>query len=188
MRRITKISGLVAALTTFGLFGAAANAATTVCPDPTPDTQITLTMDVGSSQCFATGSTNPPGGLDAYVAGLTGVTLGAKSDGSGADFFNYITGTGTGGLTGSFTTDGTSQYLLFKTGDGQNTPSWFLFKIIGATAATVYTWTITGTEPNNGLSHISAFVPIPAAAWLMGSGLIALFGIGRRRRASAVAA
>jgi hypothetical protein len=188
MGKITKFSGLVATFATFSLFGASAHAATTVCPDPTPDTQITLTMDVGSSECYATGDSNPPGGLDAYVAGLTGVTLTAKSDGSGADFFNYITGNGTSGLTGSFTTDGTSQYLLFKTGGGENTPAWFVFKIIGATAATVYSWTISGDAPNNGLSHISAFVPIPAAAWLMGSGLIALFGIGRRRRATAVAA
>jgi len=32
------------------------------------------------------------------------------------------------------------------------------------------------------------YVPLPAAAWLMLSGVLALFGIGRRRKAGGVAA
>lgn len=45
-------------------------------------------------------------------------------------------------------------------------------------------------KPGPGLSHFTVYsagvtpVPVPAAVWLMGSGLLALVGIGRRKRKS----
>ena len=44
-------------------------------------------------------------------------------------------------------------------------------------------WDTTELE-NKGMSHVTAYsaVPIPAAVWLLGSGLIGLVGISRRHR------
>lgn len=189
MTTILRKSATWVAVAALGLFGATANAAT--CPNDggTWTTYFNLSVDVGSVHCTSwEGKETVVGNLESYIASTYGTTLGVKSDNDPGGFFNYITGTGNSGTSGSFTTDTTVEYLLFKTGTGNNDPSWFLFHITGTTLATVYTWSITGTAPINGLSHISAFVPIPAAAWLMGSGLLALFGIARRRRTVPVAA
>lgn len=191
MIKIIRIGALVAAFATLGLFGTAANAAGTSCPaaGTSPDTYLTLDPSVGTATCYAfeNAAGDPTSGnLENWImANYPEVgTLTAKSDAVGQTFFSGSTT----GSSGSFTTAVAPQYLLFKIGGGNSNPSWFLFSITGATALTSYVWSITGTAPDGGLSHVSAFVPIPAAAWLMGSGLIALFGIGRRRRAAAVAA
>ena len=39
----------------------------------------------------------------------------------------------------------------------------------------------TGTHPTIGVDFVATFVPVPAAAWLFGSGLLALVGISRRK-------
>jgi hypothetical protein len=75
---------------------------------------------------------------------------------------------------------------------------------IGATAYQVYAFTSTGSAGGQGLSFDlgsanfngdvlsfignTAPVPLPAAAWLFGSGLLGLLGIGRRRHGVATAA
>lgn len=74
-----------------------------------------------------------------------------------------------------FTGAGVIDYFVVKTGfnyavyhftDKSNSGSWN-----------------TALLDNKGMSHVSAYsaVPIPATAWLLGSGLIGLIGIGRRR-------
>jgi hypothetical protein len=119
-------------------------------------------------------------------AGVTG-SVAKSDDANTADFFNIITGTLISGLGGTFTVDSSgSLALLFKSGGGQNTPSWWLYSLTGLASGEVLTWSIGGVSPINGLSHVEAYVPIPAAVWLMASGLVALLGIGRRRRASAL--
>jgi hypothetical protein len=161
-----------------------------------------LTASVGTVSCWdyehesnrrqKRNKDDTPSRNDGFLSLPTGVDAKryVKSDRrADAGFFNYVTGTGTGGLSGSFTLDGTTnrQVLLFKAGRGQNSPTWFAFQIVDASPATVYSWNIRrnrGGAPN-GLSHITAYVPIPTAAWLLGSGLVALFGISRRRRAAA---
>jgi hypothetical protein len=71
--------------------------------------------------------------------------------------------------------------------------SYKFFNITECTAANPCDWM---TEPDNSgsLSHATLYgtrsdgsqvVPIPAAAWLMGSGILGLLALGRRRKASA---
>lgn len=145
---------------------------------------LRLAIDAGSADCVTYGSAKPRGGLDRWVEDHYDTTLYAKSDGFDAGAFSYLAGSGTGGLHGAFRVQTDSlQYLLFKTGGGINTPSWFLFRVSGIDNSTIFHWNILGNSGRlNSLSHVAAFVPIPAAAWLMGSGLVVLFGVAQRRR------
>ena len=80
---------------------------------------------------------------------------------------------------------GSPIYLLVK--DGNHDPIWYIFNL------TVLGWDgedsieMSGFWPNGGaISHVSLYgpspVPIPAAVWLLGSGLLGLVGIRRRLR------
>jgi len=69
-------------------------------------------------------------------------------------------------------------WVVAKTGSG-----FTAFYLPGATS---------GSVSNDALSHISFYdemnpVPLPAAAWLLGSGLLGLFAVGRRRKGAQVA-
>lgn len=173
-------------------------AGATVCYNTANDAYMTLTTNGSATvTCWDSGDQPNPGSLPISESGpgtfndgilnlpAGVITLAAKSDEAAtADFFNIITGSLTDGLSGTFTVDASgSLALLFKSGGGQNTPSWWLYSFTNLAPNEVFTWSLTGA---NALSHVEAYVPIPAAVWLMASGLIALFGIGRRRRASAL--
>jgi hypothetical protein len=59
----------------------------------------------------------------------------------------------------------------------------------GATATTTYAgfWFLSSAgQLTYNIASASAPVPLPAAVWLLGSGLMGLIGVGRRRRAAAV--
>jgi hypothetical protein len=59
----------------------------------------------------------------------------------------------------------------------------YLGTIAGATAASgLFALTSAGTQ-----DFMVQVVPIPAAAWLLGSGLLGLFGLARRKKAAAAA-
>jgi hypothetical protein len=60
-------------------------------------------------------------------------------------------------------------------GVGNFTASWSALVVGGPFNGVTGNWTITGV--------VSA-VPVPAAAWLFGSGLLGLVGVARRRRAA----
>ena len=60
-------------------------------------------------------------------------------------------------------------------GAGNFTATWDALVVGGAFDGQIGAWTINGT--------VSA-IPVPAAAWLFGSGLLGLVGIARRRRAA----
>ena len=63
------------------------------------------------------------------------------------------------------------------TGDGSNfSIAWTALAVGGAIDGQTGTYNVTGTY---------SVVPVPAAAWLMGSGLLGLVGIARRRKAQA---
>ena len=83
-------------------------------------------------------------------------------------------------------------YLYVK--DGNNDPNWYIFEISRWNGTDSIE--LSGFWPegvNGSISHVAIFgaeptdkglippVPIPAAAWLFGSGLIGLVGIGRRK-------
>lgn len=62
-------------------------------------------------------------------------------------------------------------------GAGNFTASWDALVVGGAFDGQIGGWTITGNAS-------ASAVPVPAAAWLFGSGLLGLVGIARRRRAA----
>lgn len=71
----------------------------------------------------------------------------------------------------------------------KNSDEYRVYRAPGATTDTAGLWN------GKGVSHITFYdtsdpnqqVPIPAAAWLLGSGLLGLMGIGRRRKAAVAA-
>jgi hypothetical protein len=162
-----------------------------ICVNSTDDAFMELTSSSASTTitCYDAGNDeNPPHNIPTEVgAGVfnDGILQVPSANlltlGSG-DLFDVQSGSLTSGLTGSFILNATGSVgLLFKTGQGQNTPDWWFFLVEGLTGGEVLTWTIDGIHPVNELSHVDAFIPLPPAVWLLGSGLVALFGIGRRR-------
>ena len=83
-----------------------------------------------------------------------------------ANVFYYVTSTGTGSGTGAPTIAGFSNSSNIAT--------------LSLASTGVLTYNLDAVAP--------AAVPIPAAAWLLGSGLLAFGGMVRRRKASAAAA
>ena len=104
-------------------------------------------------------TTVPKTFLDANVAGWQYFTYGSA-----------ITSNGVSNISSLYTpmsfTAGTDYYAFVGGGSA--------IALNGPTNASVgYTLSINTTSP----------VPVPAAAWLLGSGLVGLFGVARRRRA-----
>jgi len=97
------------------------------------------------------------------------------------------------GRSGSFSIAGDAgwQYLIaFKTGVAARDPDWMAFLL--PRGVTSGEWSISGQQS---LSHVRLWgglvdepvvpqVPLPAAVWLLGSGLLGLLALGRRRRAA----
>ena len=76
-------------------------------------------------------------------------------------------------------TMGSPLYLLVK--DGNHDPIWYLFDVSDWNRTENIV--MTSFWPNGGaISHVSLYapVPIPPAAWLLGSGLIGLVAVRRR--------
>lgn len=113
--------------------------------------------------------------------GADGIDLQITSDGGNDNWY-----------TGTFSFNAVDPFLIVL-GDGAGTEyHWYYFT--GITGAVTGGWDTSGIFPNaeNGkdLSNITVYendenfppVPVPAAVWLFGSGLIGLVGIARRRR------
>ena len=88
---------------------------------------------------------------------------------------------GDGINTGTFSLNAFDPLLIVLKSDQFNY-QWYLFE--GKTGPLQGTWDASGIFEGKDLSHISAYtkvVPVPAAVWLFGSGLIGLVGIARRK-------
>ena len=204
----TKLLTYGAALA-LSLGATAANAAETECPaGPATDTlRIFVTDTDPAAQCWDYGPGNPgdaanplvftntPTGDNGKFEVPVGYTLLDKSDQGGDPYEGLLTGTPVGlqtGLSGSFAIGlpSTFKYLIvFKSGSaGPNiNPDWASFLLpLGVLSGD---WEISGSQQ---LSHVELWgknvVPLPAAAWLLGSGLLGLFAVGRRRKGAQVAA
>jgi hypothetical protein len=85
--------------------------------------------------------------------------------------------------TGTFTVNAQNP-LLIVLGDGAAYEyTWYLFT--GYTGPQSGTWDTSSVFGGMDLSNITAYtvVPVPAAVWLFGSGLLGLVGVARRKRA-----
>jgi hypothetical protein len=94
-------------------------------------------------------------------------------------------------VIGSLLSNYTNFIISFKV--GSTDPTWSSFKVPNILACTMANPCSWETDPvaGGGLSHSNLYgsvVPIPAAAWLLGSGLLGLFAVGRRRKTGEVAA
>ena len=192
-------------------FVASANAADVQCPNPAVERYMVLTNVVSGVTCWDYGPGNDkpnnnspvifnnPDSLELGPLGWTTIDLYAATD-TGPYLIDL---TGNGGTSGTFFSQLTSSsgaVLSFKFGDGQDDPDWFAFyfpanSIISGGWEFLCTASAT-TCKTNGLSHVKLYgnegdeylVPIPAAAWLLGSGLLGLLAIGRRRKLTPTAA
>ena len=152
---------------------------TTPNPTPFPDPQYN----------------NPDAAVVSYVTGNTVQELYKQDQGSSADlgpfalsykteFFNEPSDPEEAKITyvSGPVISGSPLYLLVKDGAASN-PIWYLFDITGWNGQDDIE--MTGFWPQQGaISHVSLYgpspVPIPAAVWLLGSGLLGLVGIRRK--------
>ncbi|MCG6864319.1 MAG: VPLPA-CTERM sorting domain-containing protein [Thiogranum sp.] len=154
------------------------------CPGTaaTTDREFTVTTDPGTAVCLASDSGNINGNNDA-VNLLGYITLDKTDDlTSGAVPQSLTASPPTSGLSGTFSFVAPAGYtnfvIAFKSGEGQLDPDWAAFSL--PNGVTSGEWAISG---NQELSHANLYaqaVPVPAAVWLFGSGLLGLVGVARR--------
>lgn len=157
-------------------------------------TDVTGNMG-GASECWGAFNSNDPGPSgDGFDIGGTIFEFVSKEDtpggGSGTDIGLVVTPTG-GAPSGTWEFDPTkfapTEFLIVL--KAANTPGHAVWLFDGADAASFSgTWNVAWTNrqgnPRN-LSHLSiyapAVIPVPAAVWLFGSGLLGLVAVARRR-------
>jgi len=137
--------------------------------------------------------TTTGGSLSNWSTGL-GNTLSAVASNAGSANSVFASTVAAGGIWDG-TLGGTATF---------NASNWYGFGasnvITGLTSATLYSVTSGSTAAHNsvatdgtltltasGLSYVAqtSTVPLPAAIWLLGGGLLGMFGIGRRKAATA---
>jgi hypothetical protein len=157
-----------------------------MCPGTTStaDREFTITTDPGTAVCLAYDAGNINGNNDA-INQLGYVTIDKSDDGTSGIAPDALSSTGslTSGLSGDFSFTAPAGYtnfvIAFKSGQGQLDPDWAAF--ILPNGVTSGDWSISG---NQALSHVNLYaqvVPVPAAVWLFGTGLLSLIGVARRK-------
>ena len=149
----------------------------------------------GATDCWGTFDGNDPGPSgDGFDIDGTIFDFVAKKDIGGS-----LSGTDIGLVVGSNGSTGTWSYdsakfdpneflIVLKAADSPGYATWLFTGVDAASDAGEWlvAWTVgNGPNPSNpDLSHLSVYaavVPVPAALWLFGSGLIALVGFARRK-------
>lgn len=153
------------------------------CPGTvvTTDREFGVTTDPGTATCLAFGTGNINGNNDA-INDLGYITLDKSDDLTSGDLPQALTITSAvGDLSGTFVIDApgyTNFVLAFKSGQGQLDPDWAAFTV--PSGVTTGSWSISGQQS---LSHANLYaqvVPIPAAGWLLGTGVLALAAARRK--------
>ena len=170
----------------------------------------------GKPVCYLWGDGNGAAGnaSDAVLAADSTYLFLDKANGNGTadtsgllDGALIVSGQGTassapapyGSVSGTFYVNaamlaGFGQFIIaFTTGQPPAiTPDFAAYKFFNITECTQANPCDWSTIPSQagGLSHATLYgvVPIPAAAWLLGSGLLGLFAVGRRRKLNVAAA
>jgi len=183
----TSIRLAAACLTLAGSGVAVALPVSVSCPGTaaTTDREFTITTDPGTATCLAYAVGNISGNGDT-INQLGYLLLDKTDDATSGLFPTLLTATPpTSGLSGTFSFAAPSGYtsfvIAFKSGNGQLDPDWAAFTL--PSGQTSGSWTISGAQQ---LSHVNLYarvapVPLPAAVWLFGSGVIGLFAAARRR-------
>ena len=170
---------------------AQAASVTVYCPGSasTTDREFSVTTDPGTATCILYGAGNLNGNNDPVNQLAPGyLTLDKSDDLLSGVLPGSLTATPpTSGLSGTFsiTAPGYTDFIIaFKTGEGQIDPDWAAFRLpAGVTSGS---WSISGQQE---MSHSILYgrltpVPLPAAAWLLLSGVASLGALARRRRAA----
>ncbi len=150
----------------------------------------------GSNECWGTFDGNDPGPAgDGFDVGGTIFEFVAKEDTpggpTGADIGLVVTPNDGTASNGDWSFDSSkfapTEFLIVL--KAANSPGYAAWLFDGAAAASdagtwLVAWTNQQGKPRD-LSHLSIYapIPVPAAVWLFGSGLLGLVGIARRRRA-----
>lgn len=129
--------------------------------------------------------------VDPFTAPLPPYTdILAKNDGEGASgLFNFE--------SGIFSIDADlwnlwdSVFVAIKQGNGNGGGGWGMLEVNREVVAGTYATKLQGNGSKTGISHYFAVggeehrdideIPIPAAVWLFGSGLVGLLGFSRRK-------
>jgi hypothetical protein len=133
----------------------------------TATSPVTLNTDVGKLNAQTLDSFN------GTTSGIFGTSLSANGTNLSTEGIGY---------TESGTAIGTTAYNLYGFSSTGSAGGQGLVFQLGTASFDGSLLTFTGNAGG------SSSVPLPAAAWLFGSGLLGLFGIGRRRETDAVAA
>jgi hypothetical protein len=151
----------------------------------------------GATECWGTFDGNDPGPSgEGFDVGGTIFEFVAKEDTpgglSGADIGLVVSPSG-GASSGTWAFDSTkfapTEFLIVL--KAANSPGYAAWLFDGSTAASdmgdwMVAWTNKQGVPRD-LSHLSVYaptvIPVPAAVWLFGSGLLGLVAVARRRRA-----
>lgn len=107
---------------------------------------------------------------DCSVALVDGCSEPGEINGLGFGAFDGLAGTTT--LLGTFTFEGTNEGLSAVTMTNNDTPAGDWFGVDGELAVVDYTGASVQVNP----------IPVPAAVWLFGTGLLGLVGVARRRK------
>ena len=175
-------------------FAGTGNAATCAVTDVTLDGMNAASCGAGSTTNDTTGmpvsdwqvNLDIAGGYDTWAfyerEEDDPASAGNLHDGNTMDIGLSSSALGDGTNTGTFSLNA-SDPLLIVLKSNQFNYQWYLFEDMSGFLNG--TFDASAVFEGKDLSHISAYtvVPVPAAVWLFGSGLLGLIGIARRKRA-----